>query len=405
MRALIGTLLFLMLASPASAKTPYVLAILPDTQTACRAGDLDWPQLMVQYIVDQKAAYIADPADGRNIIAIVGVGDVTDDIGAVGLCGIDLIVDWKAAFTDIAFAASMPVVVSMGNHDLDPVNAITIASADLWRTYFSSSFWDGKSYFNGCANEAEGTRYGADTNCSFSIPTGNGTDNLHVISTEWHDYSSFPSSDTLTAARAWILATAREHSDEPLIVSTHDHMLTNPVLNDNPQRCFKPAVADYWTSSTSLPSLRQFFAIISGHSVGGQGGYDTESHNGSEDDFNWSCYLLGTNAWGNTYISEMRNYQRIESFPAEGSGSGDGLIWFMEIDEDTGCISSESCSPDTIGNYCRDSFRETYTICGFDFSIRPPIGVPSLSPPLLAVLCLVLGGIALLLPVARRSRN
>ena len=43
MRALIGTLLFLMLAPLASAKTPYVLAILPDTQTTCRLGDLDWP--------------------------------------------------------------------------------------------------------------------------------------------------------------------------------------------------------------------------------------------------------------------------------------------------------------------------------------------------------------------------
>lgn len=383
MRTLLLSLLFLFCTSLAHGKVPYVLAILPDTQTACRKGpppdgttdDTDWPQQMIQYIVDEKAAYVADPANGRNIIGIVGVGDVTDAIAASSLCGDLLIIDWKDAFTDIAFAASMPVAVTAGNHDLDPTGAETIASGDEWRTYFPASYWSGKPYFNECADLAEGTRYGADHNCSFSFPTGNGDDKLHIITTEWHTTQTTVHSDTLTAARDWILATARKRSDEPLIIATHDNLHTNNTLNDDPATwsCFKPGVTNYWMQNSVLLGLRQFVGMISGHDVNGQATYDPEAHTQLEQDSsNWSCYKTGLNAFGNGYFEEFRDYQRMEVEAAQGAGNGAGLIWFMTIDEDAGTIASESCSPDTILDFCRTSFRETQTLTGINFSSRRP---------------------------------
>lgn len=404
----------LILASHAGAKDPYVIALIPDQQSACTPdGSATWKATMVDWILAQRTAYLADPSTGKNVVAVAALGDMVEDTVARTQthpeCGITGLSDWATELAKVK-TAGLPAITVFGNHESTPqdcpqncwesgvfpgtlpdaesecyiagtsnarwlegeVNTFDDC-ADDYRTYFNTGYWTGNSWFDECADASAGTRYGADVNCSYVVPTFNGTDTVLIVATEWHDGGT-PScgsptpgacpgndpvpQDTLTEARDWVRSKMQEYAHMPAFLLTHDHMVSSAKPN---QLCNKagPTQQDreFWLNG--LGDLANWVATYNGHDI-----QPNLSYSGSSDDpdlYRWACSTYwDAGGQGLQTLQHMANYQRINEAEHPTGTSGDGLILFVTVDEDNGTLTHESCSPPNLADaaantdgYCR----------------------------------------------------
>jgi hypothetical protein len=370
-----------LLSNTAVAKDPYTIIFVPDTQYIMRPnGDVPtWTGKITEWVKTERAAYDTDSATGTNIRAVVHLGDICDKAAESVWWGTPTLQEWRSRANQDLTSHGIPFIPVMGNHDLDGVDCETDAScADIYRSYFGGSFLTDQAEFVEATQVSDGTPYGHDTGSVFLVPTGNGSDRLAVITGEWHSGQTMEQIGH--AHRNWLGQMLRKYRGYPSLVAMHQNVKSLGGPMGPHTTCRKSAGSPYWHDEFDLH--RNLFMVINGHDIEGNLQYDSTIP-GDELNHVWSCNQERASAVpGYKYSEVMTNFQLIDSVYGT-SGTGDGLLRIVEIDEDAGTMQHTTCSPDTILDYCFPGVRQNFTVTGIDFAARrvemPPESVPLLT--------------------------
>ena len=370
-----GIVASLVASVSASAKDPYTIVFIPDTQYIMRPiGDVPtWIGKITEWVKTERAAYDLNPATGTNIRAVVHLGDMCDNGGEPSLWfGEPTLQEWQTRANEDLRPNGIAFVPVLGNHDTNPTGCESDEScADTYRTYFGGAFLTGQTDFVEATTVADGTPYGHDTGTVFLVPTGNGADRLAVVTGEWHRTATMESIGD--AHRNWLGRMLTKYSGYPSIISMH----LNVQSSDSHTTCRKIGNTHYFHDEFDLhPNL---VMVINGHDIFGANGY-TSSIPGDELNFVWSCNQeRASSVAGFKYAEVMTNFQLIDTVYGT-SGTGDGLLRIVEFDEDSGTMQHSTCSPDTILNYCYPGARDNFTVQALNFAAIRASG-PTPPPP------------------------
>lgn len=263
----------------------FSVVVLPDTQREVSYHPEMWMAM---------AHWIADNASSRNIKAVIGVGDITDNHAAS---------EFKTAQEGFRLidAAGIPYVPIMGNHDYDDVAKRASATYDA---YFGPDYFKDKPWY--------GAGFPAGSNRSFYIKFAAANHKYLVLALEL-----YPNADTL----AWAQGIAELNPDREIIVATHAYLGSNGAraLDGSPHGPANYGLAadnsgqEMWDAFVKVN--KNIIMTLNGHFV---------------------CppvtrYLSDTGVNGNVVHQIFVDYQC--------QNSGDGYMMLLEFQPDMGKIS------------------------------------------------------------------
>ncbi|WP_162844817.1 tandem-95 repeat protein, partial [Pelolinea submarina] len=258
----------------------FTLIVIPDTQN----DTTSYPA-----VFNSQMQWIADNKTANNIVFATHVGDIVNTASSTS--------EWTKADTAMSYLDSGDVNYSVGpgNHDI----------GSLYSTYFGSSRFSGKSYYQGYYAS------GNDNYNNYSFFSASGMDFI-IVNLQYGTSSS-------SGQLAWADALLKANPDRRAIVVEHD------ILNIN----------NSWVNQASYNALKDnpnLFLMLCGH-----------MHSSSDG----AAYVAGTGDDGHTIHVMLSDYQ---DFPNTGYLR---ILRFSPADDKiygTTCTPSGSCLNST-SNY------------------------------------------------------
>ncbi|MFT3925248.1 MAG: metallophosphoesterase [Myxococcales bacterium] len=230
-----GLLAWCGLGAAADAQDPFSIVLIPDPQNYSEKSSYGTYGHQTQWMVDNRSA--------RNIQFVVHLGDITNhDVAAEYTVA-------SAAHT-ILDNAGMPYSMTNGNHELFP-SADAYKRDSLYKNYFGSNRYTGKSFYGGSYNQDNETNF-----TLFEV----GALKFMVVSLEFA-----PRKDMVS----WANSVIQAHPDRRVIVATHCYLNNDgeyaPDCADHYNLEGREPV-DLWEELVSRHS--NIFLAVSGHIQG-----------------------------------------------------------------------------------------------------------------------------------------
>lgn len=267
----------------------HTIVVFPDSQNEVNGFPSIW-QAQNEWVLNNIST--------RNIVAVLGVGDIVNDVNSTG---------YTVATTlgyDLFDFYSIPYLPLMGNHDYDA--APSGRSSYIYDSFFGPSRFSGKSWYLG--------GYPTASNANMAMAIDVSSRRYLVLGLEL-----FPR----TEAVAWAQSVIDANPDREVIVVTHAYLTTSGTRYQDDD-AYGPAQLGLaqdnsgqrlWDNFIKLnPNI---FLVISGHDICSP----TNAH------------LISSGESGRTVNQILSNYQ---CYP----NGGDGYILLLEFKMDTGVIEA-----------------------------------------------------------------